>query len=257
MSAPGAVTAIVLARDEARHLPGCLASLQWADAVIVLDSCSQDDTGRIARERGAEVHVHPFENFSRQRQHALALATTPWVLFVDADERVPPALAAEVRRCAEAGSAAGYWIPRRNHFWGRQVRGAGWWPDYQLRLLRVGCARYDPTRAVHEVAEVDGPTARLSEPLVHLNYDSWAEFRTKQTTYAHLEARRRRDQGERPALRHLLLQPTRELYRRAVTLGGWREGGLGLLLSGLMAWYELRTLLELRRLAPIPPDPSS
>jgi len=241
------ITAVVLTRDEAEHLPECLASLGFADAVLVLDSESTDATRDIAQAAGARVVVHPFQNFSRQRQAALGLVETPWVLFVDADERVPPALAAEVRQAVVQGAAAGYWIPRANVFFGHRLRGGGWWPDHQLRLLEVARATYDPDRAVHEVAEVDGPTTRLSEPMVHLNYASWAEFRAKQRDYALLEADRRLAEGQRVRVQHLVTRPAREAWRRYVTLGGWRDGWLGVGLALSMAWYEGRALIALSR----------
>lgn len=259
-----AVTAVVLTFDEAEHLPGCLASLAWADAVLVLDSGSRDATVAIARAAGARVETHPFENYSRQRQHALALVTTPWLFFVDADERVTPELAAEVRAATDQpdattgialegtrpASPAGYWIPRRNDFWGHWMQGGGWWPDRQLRLLRVGRVRYDLSRAVHEVAEVDGPTANLTHPLVHLNYASLAEFRSKQAAYARLETERRLAEGRQVRPHNLLLQPWREFFRRYVTLAGWKDGGVGLVACGLMAWYELQALWGVRRGGP-------
>lgn len=250
--AAGALTAVVLTRDEAEHLPDCLASLAFADEVLVVDSESTDATRDIARRMGARVVVHRFENFSRQRQAALGLVATPWVLFVDADERVSPGLAAEVRRAvAHAGDgegAAGYWIPRENAFWGHRLRGGGWWPDRQLRLLAVARARYDPDRAVHEVAEVEGTTDSLDAPLVHLNYASWAEFRAKQRAYARLEAGRRVAEDQRWRPRHLVTRPLREAWRRYVVLSGWRDGPLGLALALAMGWYEARAGLELARL---------
>lgn len=256
------VTAIVLTLDEAEHLPDCLRSVLWADAVIVLDSGSTDETVALAEAAGARVHHHPFVNYSRQRQHALGLATTRWVLFVDADERVSPALAAEIRHAIAAAAAtaaassasvtagptsdqptpAGWWIPRSNVFWGHTLRGGGWWPDPQLRLLDARRARYDPTRAVHEVAELDGPAGTLSNPLHHLNYASWAEFDAKQRAYALLEARRRLADGWRPRPHQIVTQPLRAGFRRYVTLGGWRDGWLGWRLAVRMARFEAETL---------------
>lgn len=242
------ITAAVLARDEERHLADCLRGLTWADDVLVLDSGSTDRTRTIALEHGARVEVHPFENYSLQRQHALSLVRSIWVLFVDADERVPPALAEEAIAAVRSGRADGFWIPRRNVFWGHSMQGGGWWPDHQLRLLRVACAQYDPERAVHEVASVDGTTECLVTPMVHLNYDSLAEFRSKQRHYSELEARRRAADGLGPSLHGLILQPLREFARRYVGLRGWRDGGTGLAVCGLMAWYELRTMLTTSRI---------
>lgn len=243
------LTAVVLTLNEARHLPDCLASLAWADRILVLDSGSQDETLAIARRAGAQVAVHAFENYSRQRQHALSLVQGPWILFVDADERVPAALAKEIRRRVESAEAdAAYRMPRHNLFFGRRLRGGGWWPDEQLRLLRVERARYDPERAVHELAEINGSVGRLQAALLHINYESRREFHAKQRAYAQLEARRRLAEGDRLRPHNLVLQPLRELRRRLLALGGWRDGALGLELALSMAFYELRTLLDLARL---------
>jgi glycosyltransferase involved in cell wall biosynthesis len=244
------LTAIILTHNEERHLPDCLATLTWADERLVLDSGSTDRTVTIAREAGARIATHRFENYGRQRQHALTLATTSWVLFVDADERIPAPLATAIRDAIASEDAAAYWIARENYFWGHRLHGGGWWPDYQLRLLEVARCAYDPDQAVHEVARVDGPTAQLAPPMIHLNYDDLGEFRAKQRAYAELEAERRHAGGYWVRPRNLLLQPLREFRRRYVTLGGWRDGPTGLLLCSLMAWYELVTLQRVARLGP-------
>lgn len=258
------VTAIVLTLDEAEHLPACLESLRFADRVIVVDSGSRDGTPALARAAGAAVVDHPFVNYSRQRAFALGLSTTRWTLFVDADERVPAALASEIRHVVDQGAGvrtddalaesadasvdapAGYWIPRANVFWGHTLRGGGWWPDHQLRLLRTGRAHYDPLRGVHEVASLDGPAGWLANPLVHLNYASWAEFDAKQRAYARLDAQRRLADGWRLRPHQRITQPLRAMYYRYVALGGWRDGWLGLRLAMKMAATEAFTLALMR-----------
>jgi hypothetical protein len=226
-----------------------LTSLSWADALVVLDSASTDATLELASAEGALIHQRAFDNFSRQRQAALDLVDTEWTLFVDADERVTESLATEVRGVVRSGEGrAGYWIPRRNFFWGREIRGGGWWPDRQLRLVRTERARFDLERPVHEVADISGPAGDLTAPLVHLNYDSWGEFRTKQARYARLEARRRAS-GGRPARRAgYVTVPAREFWRRFVQLDGWRDGPTGLGLALHMAWFEGVTHAQTRRL---------
>jgi glycosyltransferase involved in cell wall biosynthesis len=249
-----ALTAAVIARDEAALLAGCLESLAWADARLVLvDARSRDATAAIAARYTPHVHREPFRSFPQFRNRALALATTPWVLFVDADERVPPALAAEIRAVlarAEAEGVAGYWLPRRNRIRGRWMRGAGWWPDYQLRLLRRDAVYFEPDGLVHEVACVHGPTRHLREPLLHHNYDTLAEFVAKQRRYAVLEAYAWWRQGQPPPrARALVGQPLREFWRRYVTLGGYRDGALGLVLAGYLAYAAWQRTRLLRRLA--------
>ncbi len=241
------VTAAILTRDEAEHLPACLKSVGWTDAVLVLDSNSEDETRAIALEHGARVVEHPFENFSIQRQRALELIETDWVLFVDADERVSPALAFEIRNAIVELSTNAFWIPRENDFWGHRLRGGGWWPDRQLRLLRVSASRYDPRRAVHELAEVEGEIGTLSQSLFHLNYSSMPEFKEKQQSYGRLEADRRIAEGDVPVTRHLLTRPVHEFVRRFVSLGGYRDGLLGARLAVAMAVTELQTIVEVHR----------
>jgi glycosyltransferase involved in cell wall biosynthesis len=245
---------VVLTLNEERVLAGCLTSLEWADAVLVVDSASSDATLEVASAAGARIHQRTFDNFSRQRQAALDLVETEWTLFVDADERVTDALCAEVRAAVDSASAnAGYWIPRRNVFWGREIRGGGWWPDRQLRLVRTERARFDLERPVHEVPDLSGSAGELTVPLVHLNYDSWAEFRSKQARYALLEARRRAASGRPARMAGYVTVPVREFWRRFVRLGGWRDGLTGLGLALHLAWFEGVTHAETRRLQAAPP----
>jgi len=232
------VSIVVLTKNEERHLPDCLASLAWADELIVLDSLSTDRTVEIARSHGATVHQRPFRDYADQRNAALKLITHDWVFFVDADERVTPALAAEVRSVMQAGPAVGYWVPRHNYIFGKRMDHTGWFPDYQLRLFRRDKGTYDPAREVHELVVLDGPEGYLENPLIHLNYETLSEFRARQERYTDYDARMLWKQGQRARPHNLVLQPLREFRRRYFTLAGYKDGWHGLLLSGLMAYYE-------------------
>ncbi|MDW8326531.1 MAG: glycosyltransferase family 2 protein [Anaerolineales bacterium] len=231
------LTAIVLTLNEEKHLPDCLASLSWADEVIVFDSFSSDRTVGIARAAGARVVQRRFDDYAGQRNAALQATDAEWVFFVDADERVTPELAAEVRSVLNRAEA-GWWVPRHNYIFGVLTRHAGWYPDYQLRLLRRNRARYDPNRPVHELVLLDGRAGYLQQPLIHLNYDTVAEFIAKQTAYARYDAERLRLEGVRARPHHLLTMPMRQFWWRFVTLAGWRDGWHGLRLSALMARFE-------------------
>jgi hypothetical protein len=131
---------------------------------------------------------------------------------------------------------------------GHRMKGGGWYPDYQLRLLERGRARYDPARPVHEVVLLDGPEGHLESPLTHLNYDTVAQFREKMGRYTGFEAEILRDQGIKARPWTYLTMPLREFWRRFVTLEGYRDHVYGLLFGGLMAWYTFRTYLRLRRM---------
>ena len=247
--------AAIIARDEEAQLPGCLASIAWADErLVVLDARTVDQSAEVARRHGASVVVRGFTTFPSQRNAVLDLlagtSRADWVLFVDADERTPPALASEIRMVVNRSgedAPVGYWIPRRNYIWGGWVRHGGWSPDHQLRLLKPGSARYDEGVDVHEVVKLAGAAGTLVEPFLHYNYDRLDQFLRKQRQYASLEARRLARQGIRPRPHNFVLQPYREFRRRYLELDGKRDGWRGLALCSLLAWFTAVTYADLAR----------
>jgi hypothetical protein len=232
------VAVAVLASNNASLIGDCLQSVAWADELLViLDARSQDRTAEIAQSLGARVVVHPFVDFARQREFGLSLSGQEWLFYLDSDERATPELAAEIREVIEQGAAVGWWVPRRNYMWGHEVRHGGWHPDYQLRLLRLGCAHYDLVREVHEVVVLAGAEGHLRQPLIHLNYATWASFVAKQRQYVPYEAQILAKQGVRPHLWTYLLQPLREFWRRYVQLQGYKDGFVGLAVCAAVAYY--------------------
>jgi glycosyltransferase involved in cell wall biosynthesis len=255
----------IIARDEERHIGAALDSVAGlADEVLVLlDSRTSDRTAAIGGERGARVIVEPWRGFSAQRNRALELCAGDWVLFLDADERVSPELRAELLGTGDWGLGtgettllipnpqspiAGYWIPRHNQFFGRTLRGGGWYPDHQLRLLRRECARYDEARLVHEFAQLDGAAGYLTQHLLHLNIERIDELWRKQTSYAIQEAQTLYQAGQRARWRSFVGAPLREFRRRYLALGGYRDGALGLLLCATLAYFEWVKFVHLKGL---------
>lgn len=252
---PTQLSVAIIARDEERHIGACLASVAGlADEVLVLlDTRTSDQTATVAAAHGATVLHEPWRGFPAQRNRALTLSHGAWVLFLDADERVTPELAAELRAVLHSApdTISGYWIPRRNLFFGRTLRGGGWYPDHQLRLLRRDAAHYDERHQVHEVATLDGAAATLHGHLQHLNIERLDELWIKQSRYALAEARTLAAQGRRTRLRNFVGAPAREFWRRYVHLGGWRDGALGLMLCTTLAWFELVKFAFLLGLDPL------
>jgi glycosyltransferase involved in cell wall biosynthesis len=245
------LAAVVLTKNEERHVGDCLDSLAWADERVVFDTNSTDRTIEIAESLGARVLQHPFENFASQRNAALDAVDAGWIFFVDADERATPALAEEVRRVTRyegERARAGWWVPRHNYMVGHRMRGGGWYPDHQLRLLRRDKARYDPAYPVHEIVLLDGEAGYLENPFVHYNYDTVVQFRRKMRRYTDFEARILREQGIRARPWTYVTMPLREFWRRFVTLRGYRDHVYGMLFCGLMSWYTLLTYLRLRQM---------
>jgi glycosyltransferase involved in cell wall biosynthesis len=256
----------IIARDEERHIGAAIESVaNLADEVIVLlDQRTSDHTAAIGREHGARVLVEVWRGFSAQRNRALELCAGDWVLFLDADERVTAELCAEIQQLIARSDTrpetrdprpenerlspvscllspvfhAGYWIPRHNQFFGKTLRGGGWYPDHQLRLLRRGRARYDEARLVHEFAQLDGQAGYLTQHLLHLNIERMDELWRKQTSYAIQEAQTLYQAGLRARWRNFAGAPLREFWRRYLTLGGYRDGAIGLLLCATLAYFE-------------------
>lgn len=245
------IIATILTKNEARHIGDCLKSVQWADEITVEDSFSTDGTVEIAQKLRARVFQSEFVNFAVARNNALKNAQElggEWIFFIDADERVTPELAEEIRRVATESDTCGWWVPRYNIMWGHTMRGGGWYPDCQLRLMKIDAAHYNPEREVHEIVILDGPTGTLKEHLIHYNYDSLAQFRKKQDRYINFEAKILKDKGIRAKPWTYITMPLREFHRRYIKLEGYRDGWVGLQVCALMSWYMFVTYLRLRKL---------
>jgi glycosyltransferase involved in cell wall biosynthesis len=160
------LSAIVIARNEAGHIAACLDTLAFCDECIVVDGDSDDGTAEIARAKGARVETAAWHGFGAQKNFALSLASGDWVLSIDADERVTPALARAIERVIAQDGIDGYEMPRRSSFLGREMRHSGWWPDHVLRLFRRRRARFSDD-LVHERVICEGRVGRLAEPLLH------------------------------------------------------------------------------------------
>jgi hypothetical protein len=160
-----------------------------------------------------------------------------WILFVDADERATPELGEEIRSVTGGTHEEVAWsLPRHNYIFGRLTLWAGWYPDYQTRLLLRGRVRWE--RPVHEVAVVNGPQGNLTNPLIHYNYDDLADFVARQDRYTDTEAKILFQEGVRPRFYTPYSQALRHFWYRFITHKGIRDGFHGLWLSLLMAYYE-------------------
>ncbi|HMB69693.1 MAG TPA: glycosyltransferase family 2 protein, partial [bacterium] len=191
------LSVLVPTRDEESNLPDCLAGCSFADEIVVVDSGSTDGTEAVAREAGARFLVHPFESHARQKNWGLEQVSHAWVLILDADERVPPELAEEIRQVLRDDRRAdGYWIGRRSTFLGREIRGCGWQNDRVLRLFDRRRGEYEDRR-VHEEVRVDGDVRTLQHRLLHHSCRDLSDWIAKTERYAQLGAQEARRQGRR------------------------------------------------------------
>lgn len=243
------ISALIVARNEAANLPGCLASVAFAhERVVVVDPSSEDGTLEVARRLADVVIVRPFDDFASQRNAGRAAASGEWLLSIDADERATPELADEIRRAvAEAdGATAGYRIPIRSEILGRPFGYSGTQQDLPLRLFRRD--RGEWTGRVHETVKLDGEAGRLRSPLEHRTIPDVRVFLRKIDQYTSLEARDLYRDGARFRATDLTLRPAWLFLKLYLYKQGFRDGLEGLMfcaLSGVSAAVRTWKLREL------------
>lgn len=230
------LSVLVPMKNEERHAGEVLRSVRWADEVVVVDSGSTDATLAIARSIADRVLEHEYVNSAAQKNWSLPQLTHRWVLIVDADERVTPALRAEIESVlASPARADGYWIGRSNHFLGRPIRSAGWQRDRVLRLFDRTKGEYEPLH-VHAEVRIRGRVESLNERLVHHTYRDLDAYFEKFGRYTKWSAEDLRKRGVRASWSRLLFRPWLRFLRMYVLEGGFREGRAGIVLCTLAAF---------------------
>jgi glycosyltransferase involved in cell wall biosynthesis len=247
--------AIITLNEEA-HLARTLASVAWADDLVVVDSGSTDRTEAIARSYGARFIREPWRGFAAQKNHAIDLCNSEWVLSLDADEVVTPELAASIQQVLGSSPArTAYSVSRRNHFLGRWIRHGGYYPDTKLRLFPRGAARFKET-PVHETAAFDGRVERLSGDLLHDAYPTLSGYLEHMQRYSTLGAavaleRGRTGQGLFWFLDGVVLNPVVTFFYNYVIRLGILDGREGLLLhlyhSCYVSWKYAKAWERARR----------
>jgi len=225
------ISIAIIARDEAHSMEACLRSIAWANEIVVLDSGSTDDTVAICRAFGATVESTDWPGYGAQKNRAIARCSGDWILSLDADEQVSEALRAEIEQAVAApGDAAGFRMPRRSSYCGRQICHSGWWPDYVTRLFRRGRARFSDD-LVHERLIVDGSVGTLRSPLMHEAYVDLEEVLDKVNRYSTAGARRMLSAGRKATLRSAVGHGAWAFFRTYVLRVGFLDGREGFMLA--------------------------
>jgi glycosyltransferase involved in cell wall biosynthesis len=245
------ISVLIVARDEADNLAECLAAVRWADQrVVVVDSRSRDASLEIARRAADVVAVRVFDNFASQRNAARELASGDWVLAIDADERVTPALAAEIRRVIadRAGPYRGFRVPITSEILGRRFAFSGTQDDLPLRLFRRDSGRW--VGLVHETVELRGVAGLVRNPLRHRTIPTMSVFLDKINHYTTLEAEGLARSKTPYRRRDLALRPLWTFFKLYILKQGFRDGAEGFLfcvLSGVSAAVRAWKHRELTR----------
>ena len=234
------VSVVILTKNEEANLPGCLASLGWAAQVVVVDSCSTDRTVALARKAGAQVHVNPWPGFTAQRNFGLSKCSQPWVLSVDADERVAGDLRQGIADLLASGPGRdGYRVREVNLYFGRWLRWGGIYPGEHMILFRRQGARYESGNAdVHEGVRMENP-GRVRGHLVHHAYPSVELALDKLNSYTATEAAGRLKSGGGAPLAGSLVRAVHRFAKNYLWKGGILDGTQGLLYCFLTGYYVL------------------
>ncbi len=224
------LSAIIITKNEAANIGPCLDSVGFADERIVVDSGSEDETVKIAESKNARVVQHQFDGFGAQKNFALSLAQGDWVLSLDADERVSPALAAEIQTAMTDGRANAYEMPRLSSFCGRPMRHSGWHPDFIARLFRRGHGRFSPD-IVHEQVICEGAVARLSQPLIHFPVRRLEDALSRMDRYSSAGAEMLAAEGKRVSFASGILHGLWSFLRGYIFRAGFLDGRQGFLLA--------------------------
>lgn len=241
------IGAIVITKNEERNIQECLKSLEFCAQRVVVDSFSEDGTVQQALPHADKIYRRHFTSWGEQKNWALQQLDTEWALIVDADERVGLSLAREIQEATESGQSDAFWIHRRNFFFGRPIRGAGWGRDRVLRLLRLDAGSYD-RRQVHEEIQLH-PGKRCGElehRLDHFSYEDWSSTFDRMLLYSSRGAVDALASGKNASIGRLAFAPSLRFWKQYLLQGGFRDGVHGLILCGLSASQLFLKLAKMR-----------
>lgn len=242
------LSVVITAFNEEKKIKDCLESVKdLADEMVFVDNSSTDKTREIAQKYTKKIYTQKNDpqNIDLQKNFGFSKASGDWILSLDADERMTPELAKELKEMINDKGlmSNSYWIPRKNIIFGKWIEHTGWWPDYQLRLFKKGKGKYIKQH-YHEDLQIDGETAYLKEHMLHLHYAMPMEFINRtMAIYVPNEAEDILHKGYRFDYLDVLRFPVREFLSRFFAREGYKDGLHGLVLSLLMGWYHFMIFL--------------
>jgi glycosyltransferase involved in cell wall biosynthesis len=241
------ISVAILTYNEEVNIKACLESVSWADEVILVDEKSGDATVKIAKKYTSKIFLvnHGSASglthdtmFHKHKQIALEKCTGDWIFQIDADERISPELAKEIKEAVDSPIYNGFQVPRRNIIFGKWIEHTGWYPDYQVKLFRKGKGRY-ACKTVHEQIEIDGEIGVLTQDLIHSHYISVSQFIDRMNRYTTNDANFILGKNESVSWTDAVKFPVDEFLKRFFFLEGYRDGLHGLVLSGFQALNRL------------------
>jgi glycosyltransferase involved in cell wall biosynthesis len=225
------LSVIIITKNEQDNIEDCLESVKWADEIIVVDSGSVDKTEEICRKYTDNFYVMDWPGFGIQKQRALELASHEWVLSIDADERITLDLKDEIISVLSSNlNADGYIIPRLSNYLGKDIRHAGWYPDYTLRLVKGGKSHFTKD-IVHEKIIVDGSIDKLVNHFLHYPYKDIAHHMQKLNDYSSLSAEKMFTNGKYISWPMIFVKALFGFIRAYIFRRGFLDSWQGLVVS--------------------------
>lgn len=241
------LTAIIPVFNEEKHIEEVLASVSFADEILIVDSFSTDATLELAKRFQPKILQRKFDYHAAQKNWAIPQAAHEWILLVDADERVTPELKDEILMHLENppnNSVAGFWIGRINHFMGERIHYSGWRNDKVIRFFRKSACRYKD-KYVHEEIESDGKIEFLKEKLLHYTYESLDKFMQKLNRYATLQAKDYDTRTGKLTPYHFVMKPIWGFAKHYFVQSGFRDGVPGLVIGYIQGYTVFMRYVKL------------
>ncbi len=240
------ISIVISAFNAADCLAGTLASVGWADEIILVDNESNDSTAQIAKRFKAKIFSKKnLAMLNVNKNFGFTKASSDWILSLDSDEEIPDSLAREIRNAVKTSDILGYWLPRKNIIFGKWIQHGLWWPDKQLRLFRRGYGKF-PCVHVHEYLTVDGKTGDLSLPFVHYNYSSISQYlRKMEAIYTESEVQKLESSGYRISWMDAVRFPVSDFVKIFFAQHGIKDGLHGLVLALLQSFYSFIVFAKL------------
>ena len=246
------LSALIITKNEGLNIEAILENISFCDEIIVVDSFSTDQTiSKIKKYPHVQLIQRKFINFSDQRNFALQIAKHNWVLFIDADERVPSNLKQEIIKVVEDNKLdiVAYEIYRKFYFKKQLIRFSGWQTDKVFRLYQKNHVSYKKDLLVHELLEINGQTRVLKNKLLHYSFESYEEYKLKMLQYAKLRAQELHTKGLKPNLFHFYIKPAYRFFIYFIIRLGFLDGKKGAIVSYLSAFYVRQRYIKLRELS--------
>ncbi len=241
------ISVAIITRDAASELARCLASVSFADEIIVLDQNSTDDTAAVCAGHGAALHQSEWLGFGATKQKAVDLCRNRWVLSIDSDEEVTPELQAAIEGLSDDPAPAAFAVNRLSRFLGKWIRHCGWHPEFVVRLFDRERAAFN-NKPVHEAIEARGAVERLPGLMRHYTYETMEQYITKLNRYTTLAAEEMHAAGRRASLGQAVLRAQGSFWRMYVLRGGVLDGGPGFVLCLSSSFYVLSKYVKLWRM---------